>query len=61
MVSTCIKINEKAYDIEGRIFVEPDGYTYTCTESHIYINFPYIPKKEYVKVDEKGDVLDEKK
>lgn len=44
----------RAYDIEGRIFREPDGGCYTSRESRVYITFPYTPTREYVDV-QKGD------
>lgn len=40
----------RAYDIEGRIFRQPDGNCFTSSESHVYIEFPYTPKREYVAV-----------
>lgn len=36
------------YDIEGKIFIEPDGCCYTNKDSRVYITFPYTPKREYV-------------
>jgi len=39
-----------AYDIDGRIFREPDGCCYTSSESRKNITFPYTPKREYVDV-----------
>ena len=41
----------KAYDIEGKIFMEPNGCCYTNKESRVFIDFPYTPKREYVKID----------
>ena len=40
----------KAYDIEGRIFKEANGSCYTNKDSRVFIDFPYTPKREYVKV-----------
>lgn len=40
----------RAYDIEGRIFREPDGACYTSRESRVYVEFPYLPSREYVDV-----------
>jgi hypothetical protein len=40
-----------AYDIEGRIFREPSGHTFTNRDSCVFIKFPYAPKREYVDVD----------
>jgi hypothetical protein len=39
------------YDIEGKIFREPNGACYTNGDSHIVITFPYTPKFEYVDVE----------
>ncbi len=44
----------KAWDIEGKTFRDPDGSCYTNYESKIEINFPYTPKKEYVNVNSKN-------
>ena len=49
-------IDGRTYDIEGKIFwewwVDEDGVKrkshYTCKESHIDIEFPYTPTREYV-------------
>lgn len=41
----------KAYNIDGKVFMLPDGGTYTSAESRVYITFPYMPKTEYVEVD----------
>jgi hypothetical protein len=43
--------NGKAYDIEGRIFVDPNGTPYTNAESRVYIEFPYVPHREYVRME----------
>lgn len=41
----------QAYDIHGKVFVEPDGCSYTSRDSSVYIEFPYTPKTEYVNVE----------
>lgn len=41
----------QAYDIRGKVFVEPDGCAYTSRDSRVYIEFPYTPKTEYVNVE----------
>ena len=41
---------EGAYNIQGKIFREPDGCTYTNFESRVGVAFPYTPKSEYVDV-----------
>lgn len=38
----------RAYDINGRVFRDPDGSCWTNSESAIPIMFPYTPKTEYV-------------
>jgi hypothetical protein len=43
--------DEQAYDICGKVFVEPDGVSYTSRDSHVFIEFPYVPKTEYVNVE----------
>lgn len=39
----------KAYDINGKIFIDKEGYAYTSGDSRVYITFPYTPKRQYVK------------
>ncbi len=43
-------IDGQAYDIQGKIFRDKNGATYTSSESFIDINFPYTPKSEIVDV-----------
>jgi len=40
----------RAYDMDGRIFREPDGSCFTNSNSRVYIDFPYTPKREYIDV-----------
>jgi hypothetical protein len=47
----------RAYDINGRVFVEPSGAAYTGSGSRVFVDFPYTPTTEYVKVDADGQVL----
>ena len=50
---SCVFKNGKdgqPYDIRGKVFVEPDGASYTSRDSRVYIEFPYVPKTEYVNV-----------
>ena len=42
----------RAYDINGKVFVEPNGASYTSRDSFVYIEFPYVPKTEYVNVED---------
>ncbi|MBP3886848.1 MAG: hypothetical protein J6F30_04230 [Cellulosilyticum sp.] len=37
----------ECYDIEGRIFAEPNGVTFTCRQSRVPIEFPYMPPDKY--------------
>ena len=41
------------YDIDGKVFREPNGVCYTNKDSHVPITFPYVPKTEYVDVEAK--------
>jgi hypothetical protein len=41
----------QAYDSQGRVFTDPDGYSYTSTDSRVPVTFPYRPKIEYVQVE----------
>jgi hypothetical protein len=45
----------RAYDIDGRVFREPDGCCFTSRDSRVYIDFPYTPKTEYVDVPKDRD------
>ena len=54
------KDTDKAYYLDGRVFVEPNGNTFTCGLSSVDIDFPFtVPDKPiyvYLKysIDEKG-------
>lgn len=37
----------ECYDVEGRIFAEPAGIKFTCRESKVPVEFPYMPPDEY--------------
>jgi hypothetical protein len=39
----------RAYDIEGKLFEDKYGCTYSSRDSIVYITFPYTPTTEYVK------------
>lgn len=47
--SHVFKDPDHAYDIEGRIFRDKDGSTWTNGKSHVTITFPYTPKRKYVE------------
>lgn len=38
----------QAYDIDGRVFRDPDGSCWTSRESRVAVTFPYTPRTEYV-------------
>lgn len=42
------ELDGRAYDIDGRVFVDKDGIAYTNYNSRVYIEFPYTPTTEYV-------------
>jgi hypothetical protein len=44
------RFDGQAYDIEGRIFREPNGACFTNRDSLVPVTFPYTPKREYVDV-----------
>jgi hypothetical protein len=50
--SHVFKSNGKSYDINGKVFVQENGVSYTSADSKVDITFPYTPKTEYVKVSE---------
>lgn len=41
-----------AHDIKGKVFRTPNGACYTNSDSRVFIKFPYVPKTEYVNVEE---------
>ncbi len=47
--SRVFKEGDRAYDIEGRVFVDKDGSTSTNRKSHTTVKFPYVPKTVYVQ------------
>lgn len=44
------KEDGKAYDIEGKVFRNPQGHTYTNFNSRTPVTFPYTPTTEIVEV-----------
>lgn len=44
------RFNGQAYDIQGKVFTDSNGSSYTNSESHVPITFPYTPTTEYVNV-----------
>lgn len=47
----------RAWDINGRIFRDQTGCTYTNLGSHVPVTFPYTPKSEIIDVDADGNWL----
>jgi hypothetical protein len=43
-----------AYDINGRLFREPNGMTYSSGDSRVPVAFPYTPTTEIVDVPASG-------
>lgn len=39
-----------SYDINGKVFVEPDGCAFSGRDSRVNVTFPYVPTTEYVQV-----------
>lgn len=48
------RFNGQAYDIDARIFREPNGACYTNWDSMVPITFPYTPTREYIDVPERA-------
>ena len=38
-----------AYDVNGIVFEDKDGCTFTSGDSRVNVTFPYVPKTEYRK------------
>ena len=53
--SHVFKDKDGAYDIDGRIFREPDGSCFTNFDSRVRVTFPYTPKREYVDVPSRDE------
>lgn len=47
--SHVFKDGDYAYDINGRVFRDPDGTTWTNGDSRVPVTFPYTPKTEIVE------------
>ena len=52
--SHVFKENGEAYDIDGKVFEEPDGSRFTSRDSRVPVTFPYTPTTEIVKIDTAG-------
>ncbi len=44
------RFDGQAYDLNGKVFCEPNGSCFTSGDSLVPIIFPYTPKTEYVNV-----------
>ncbi len=44
------KANGVAYDINAKIFREPNGRCFISENSRVAVVFPYVPKTEYIDV-----------
>ena len=53
--SHVFKDKDGAYDIEGKIFREPNGSCFTSYASRVPVTFPYSPTREYVDVPERTE------
>ena len=47
-----------AYDIDGKVFIDPNEVSYTSKDSRTEVKFPYMPKTEYIKVDKDGQPIE---
>lgn len=45
------RYNGQAYNIDGKVFVEPNSVCFTSKDSIVLIEFPYTPVTEYVHVE----------
>lgn len=45
----------RAYDIDGRVFIEPSGAAFTGSGSRVWVTFPYTPNRVEIMVNEEGD------
>jgi hypothetical protein len=46
------RFDGQAYDSKGRAFRRKNGGSYTNRDSKIPVTFPYVPKVEYVDVED---------
>jgi hypothetical protein len=49
---TVFKDAKHTYDINGKVFRTPNGSCYTSRDSRVAVTFPYVPKTEYVDVQD---------
>ena len=43
-----------AYDIDGKVFREPNGACYTSRDSRVEVQFPYTPTTQVIDVPERA-------
>ena len=57
--SSIFKGGDRAYNIEGRVFREPNGSCFTNRDSFVDVTFPYMvpDEPEVVDVDENGEPI----
>ena len=48
----------RPYDIEGKVFTDSDGVSYTNGNSRVYIEFPYNPTTEFLDAPEESEQLE---
>jgi hypothetical protein len=58
--SNVFKEGGEAYDIDGKVFIDPDGASFTSFESRMPVTFPYTPKRIYMNVDSEGNEIGER-
>ncbi len=46
-LSSVFKEGDRAYDCDARSFYDSEMCGYTCSDSRLYITFPYTQKREY--------------
>lgn len=44
----------RAYDIDGKVFREPSGVSFTNFDSRVYVTFPYTPATKIIDVGDDG-------
>ena len=50
--SHVFKNDKKAFDVNGKIFIDTEGRHYISNESSVDITFPYTPSSEYIQNQE---------
>lgn len=48
--SHVFKDDKKAWDINGKVFIDKNGCYFTNSKSKVTVKFPYIPVTKYIKV-----------